>query len=211
MLFIVVAMVFGLFIRYKKPSQGLQFAIGVVLLIGMLGLGIACPLYFGKSTWLAIVFVYLFLAAITPMWLLMQPRDYLSTFLLIAMIVGAVIGVVVANPTMNLPAFAGFEVKGKLLFPTLFVTIACGAVSGFHSLVSSETSSKQVRNEKDILPIGFGAMLIESLLGVIALVVVGYAAKGGVMPTRNSILYICRKCCWFLRTYLEFHKMLLFV
>ncbi|EEP53492.1 carbon starvation protein A [Clostridium butyricum E4 str. BoNT E BL5262] len=136
----------------------------------------------GKGSWLAIVFVYLFLAAIMPMWLLMQPRDYLSTFLLIGMIVGAVLGIVVANPAMNLPAFSGFEVNGSMLFPTLFVTIACGAVSGFHSLVSSETSSKQVKNEKDMLPIGFGAMLIESLLGVIALVVVGYAAKGGVMP-----------------------------
>jgi carbon starvation protein len=83
---------------------------------------------------------------------------------------------------MNLPAFAGFEVSGKYLFPTLFVTIACGAVSGFHSLVSSETSSKQVKNEKDMLPIGFGAMLVESLLGIVALVVVGYAAQGGVMP-----------------------------
>lgn len=182
MLFIVVAMIFGLFIRNKKPSQGLQFAIGVILLIAMLALGIACPLYFGKNAWLAIVFVYLFLASITPMWLLMQPRDYLSAFLLIAMIVGAVIGVVVKNPAMNLPAFAGFEVNGKMLFPTLFVTIACGAVSGFHSLVSSETSSKQVKNEKDMLFIGFGSMLIESLLGVVALVVVGYAATGGVMP-----------------------------
>jgi carbon starvation protein len=112
----------------------------------------------------------------------MQPRDYLSAFLLIAMIIGAVIGIVVKNPTMNLPAFAGFEVNGKYLFPTLFVTIACGAVSGFHSLVSSETSSKQVKNEKDMLPIGFGAMLVESLLGIVALVVVGYAAQGGVMP-----------------------------
>ena len=83
---------------------------------------------------------------------------------------------------MNLPAFVGFEVNGNLLFPTLFITIACGAVSGFHSLVSSETSSKQVKNEKDMLSIGYGAMLIETLLGVIALVVVGAAAVGGKMP-----------------------------
>lgn len=182
MLFIIVAMVFGVFIRYKKPNQGLQFIIGIILLISMLAIGITCPLYFGKSTWLIVTFIYLFLASITPMWLLMQPRDYLSAFLLIAMIIGAVLGVVVANPPMNLPAFTGFEVNGKLLFPTLFVTIACGAVSGFHSLVSSETSSKQVKNEKDMLTIGFGSMLLESLLGVVALVVVGYAAKGGVMP-----------------------------
>jgi len=138
--------------------------------------------YFDKTTWLIVTFAYLFLASITPMWLLMQPRDYLSTFLLIGMIVGAVLGVVVARPEMNLPAFVGFEVDGKYLFPTLFITIACGAVSGFHSLVSSETSSKQVKNEKDMLCIGYGAMLIESLLGIVALVVVGAAAVGGKMP-----------------------------
>ena len=182
MLFIVVAMAFGLFIKYRKPSGKLQFFIGVVLLVAMLAVGIAFPMYFSKNIWLAVVFVYLFLASITPMWLLMQPRDYLSTFLLIAMIVGAVLGIIVANPAMNLPAFTGFQVNGKMLFPTLFITIACGAVSGFHSLVSSETSSKQVKNEKDMLSIGFGAMLIETLLGVVALVVAGYAAKGGVMP-----------------------------
>ncbi|MDO5516107.1 MAG: carbon starvation protein A [Clostridium sp.] len=182
MLFIVVAMVFGLFIKYKKPNQKLQFVIGVVLLVAMLAVGIACPIFLSKSAWLGVVFAYLFLAAIMPMWLLMQPRDYLSTFLLLGMIIGAVIGIFVARPSMNLPAFSGFEVNGNMLFPTLFVTIACGAVSGFHSLVSSETSSKQVKNEKDMLPIGYGAMLVETLLGVIALVVVGFAAKGGVMP-----------------------------
>ena len=182
MLFIVVAMIFGAFIKYKKPSQSLQFIIGVVLLVSMLAIGIAFPLYFDKTTWLIVTFAYLFLASITPMWLLMQPRDYLSTFLLIGMIVGAVLGVVVARPEMNLPAFVGFEVDGKYLFPTLFITIACGAVSGFHSLVSSETSSKQVKNEKDMLCIGYGAMLIESLLGIVALVVVGAAAVGGKMP-----------------------------
>ncbi|MBP2031403.1 carbon starvation protein [Clostridium algifaecis] len=182
MLFIVVAMIFGLYIKYRKPSQRLEAVIGLILLIAMLAVGIAFPLYFSKNVWLGVVFVYLFLASITPMWLLMQPRDYLSAFLLIAMIVGAVLGVIVANPSMNLPAFNGFEVKGKMLFPTLFITIACGAVSGFHSLVSSGTSSKQVKNEKDMLGISFGAMLVESLLAVVALVVAGSVAVGGKLP-----------------------------
>lgn len=182
MLFIVVAMIFGLYIKYRRPSQKLEAIIGLVLLIAMLAVGIAFPLYFSKNVWLGVVFAYLFLASITPMWLLMQPRDYLSAFLLIAMIVGAVIGVIVANPSMNLPAFNGFEVKGKMLFPTLFITIACGAVSGFHSLVSSGTSSKQVKNEKDMLGISFGAMLVESLLAVVALVVAGSVAVGGKLP-----------------------------
>ena len=126
--------------------------------------------------------VYLFLASVMPMWLMMQPRDYLSTFLLVGMIIGAVLGVFVAHPAMNLPAFSGFNVGGKSLFPTLFITIACGAVSGFHSLVSSGTSSKTVSNEKDMLCVGYGSMMVESLLGVIALVVVGAAAVGGKMP-----------------------------
>lgn len=114
----------------------------------MLAVGIAFPLYFTKNTWIAVVMVYLFLASVMPMWLMMQPRDYLSTFLLVGMIIGAVLGVFVAHPAMNLPAFSGFNVGGKSLFPTLFITIACGAVSGFHSLVSSGTSSKTVSNEK---------------------------------------------------------------
>lgn len=182
MLYIVVAVLFGLFIRYKKPSQGLEFVMGIILLLLMLAVGISFPLYFSKNFWTVIVFAYIFVASITPMWLLMQPRDYLSSFLLIGMIIGAVLGVVVARPAMNLPAFTGFVANGKMLFPTLFVTIACGAVSGFHSLVSSGTSSKQVQNEKDMLTIGFGAMLLESLLAVVALVAVGSLAVGGKMP-----------------------------
>ena len=164
MLYIAVAILFGLFIKYKKPSQKLEALAGVVLILLMLTVGIKFPMYFNKSIWLGVIFVYLYIASITPMWLLMQPRDYLSSFLLIGMIIGAVLGVVVARPTMNLPAFTGFVVNGKMLFPTLFVTIACGAVSGSHSLDSSGTSSKQVKNEKDMLPISFGAMLVESLL-----------------------------------------------
>ena len=182
MLFIVVAVLFGLYIKYAKPNGKLQFVIGIVLLIAMLALGIKFPLYFSKNVWLGVIFVYIFVAAIAPMWILMQPRDYLSSFLLIGMIVGAVLGIVVANPSMNLPAFTGFNVAGKNLFPTLFITIACGAVSGFHSLVSSGTSSKQVKNEKDMLTISYGAMNVETLLGVVALVVVGSASVGGKLP-----------------------------
>lgn len=182
MLFIVGAVLFGLFAKYAKPNQVVEFIVGVVLLIAMVAIGIAFPLYFGKNAWIGIVMVYLFLASVMPMWLLMQPRDYLSTFLLVSMIIGAVLGVFVAHPSMNLPAFTGFHIAGKSLFPTLFITIACGAVSGFHSLVSSGTSSKTIKNEKDMLCVGYGAMMVESLLGVIALVVVGAAAVGGKMP-----------------------------
>lgn len=117
-----------------------------------------------------------------PMWLLMEPRDYMTTFMLLGMIIGAVVGVIAEHPTMKLNAFSGFNVDGSYLFPTLFVTIACGAVSGFHSLVSSGTSSKTISNEKDMPMVGYGAMVVESLLGVIALVVVGAVAVNGTKP-----------------------------
>lgn len=182
MLFIVVAVLFGLYIKKFKPSGKLQFVIGIVLLFAMLAIGMKFPIYLGKNGWLAVTFVYIFIAAIVPMWILMQPRDYLSSFLLIGMILGAVVGIVVAHPKMNLPAFNGFNVNGSNIFPTLFITIACGAVSGFHSLVSSGTSSKQIKNEKDMLPCTYGAMNVETLLGVVALVVAGAAATGGKLP-----------------------------
>jgi len=111
----------------------------------------------------------------------------MTTFMLLGMIIGAVVGVVVAHPAMQLNAFNGFVLTGadgskSYLFPTLFVTIACGAVSGFHSLVSSETSSKTIRNEKDMPMVGYGAMVVESLLGIIVLVVVGAVAVNGTKP-----------------------------
>ena len=94
--------------------------------------------------------VYILIASVAPVWALLQPRDYLNSYLLIFMIVGAVIGVFAANPACNLQAFTSFNVDGQYMFPILFVTIACGAVSGFHSLVSSGTASKQIKNEKNM-------------------------------------------------------------
>lgn len=174
MLYIVVAIAFGLFLKKTKIGGWKQALIGIVLIIAMLAGGIAFPLYFSKNVWIYVVFVYIFFASVTPMWLLKQPRDYLTTFLFIAMIAGAVIGVLISNPSITTPAFTGFVAKnGSYMFPTLFITIACGAVSGFHSLVSSETSSKQIKNEKDMLQVGYGSMLLESLLAVLVIVVVG--------------------------------------
>ena len=174
MLYIVVAIAFGLFLKKTKIGGWKQALIGIVLIIAMLAGGIAFPLYFSKNVWLYVVFIYIFFASVTPMWLLKQPRDYLTTFLFIAMIAGAVIGVLISNPSITTPAFTGFVAKnGSYMFPTLFITVACGAVSGFHSLVSSETSSKQIKNEKDMLQVGYGSMLLESLLAVLVIVVVG--------------------------------------
>ncbi len=182
MLFIFVAIAFGLFIKKFNPNEKVRLVLGIILLLLMLAVGIEFPIYLDRMSWLYIVFVYLFAAAVMPMWILKQPRDYLSTFLLLAMIAGGVIGVLAVNPSINMPAFVGFEVNGRDLFPILFITIACGAVSGFHSLVSSGTSSKTISNEKDMLFVGYGSMLVESVLGVVSLVIVCSAANNGVLP-----------------------------
>ena len=183
MLFIVVAVIFGL-IQKKVGTmkEWVRAVVAIALLVVMFAVGMYLPIYATKSAWIYIVMAYLFLASVMPMWLLMQPRDYMTTFMLLGMIAGAVLGVLVAHPSMQLNAFNGFNVGGNYLFPTLFVTIACGAVSGFHSLVSSGTSSKTISNEKDMLPVGYGSMLIESTLGVVSLVVVGAVAVNGTKP-----------------------------
>ena len=183
MLFILGAILFGLFIKLAKPRQGVQFVVGIGLFFAMMAAGIALPMVATKATWTAIVFAYMFIAAVLPMWLLMQPRDYLSTFLLLGMVLAAVVGILVARPDINLNAFNGFSLpSGQSIFPALFITIACGAISGFHSMVSSGTSSKTISNEKDMLFVGYGAMMVETLLAVLALCVAGAAATGGVLP-----------------------------
>ena len=192
MLFIVVAVIFGL-IQKKvgKMNEVVRAVVAIALLVVMFAIGMKLPIYATKNAWIYIVMAYLFLASVMPMWLLMQPRDYMTTFMLLGMIIGAVVGVLVAHPSMQLNAFNGFcvvdtETKANIyLFPTLFVTIACGAVSGFHSLVSSGTSSKTISNEKDMPMVGYGAMVVESLLGIVALVVVGAVAVNGTKPNGN--------------------------
>ena len=186
MIYIVGAVIFGLFQKYVKPSSGLQLAVGIAMMIAMLAMGIAWPIYADADTWRVVVFLYAFAASVMPMWILKQPRDFLSMFLLFGMIIAGVVGVFVTNPTINMPAFVGWEVKGLDLFPILFVTIACGAISGFHSLVSSGTSSKTVSNEKDMLKVGYGAMVLESLLAVLALCVAGAAAAADGTPAAGT-------------------------
>ena len=188
MLFIVVAIIMGLILKkVKTMNEVVKGILAVGFIIVMFIIGMIVPIYATKSVWIYIIMAYLFLASVMPMWLLMQPRDYMTTYMLLGMILGAVIGVLVARPSMQLNAFNGFALAAadgskSYLFPTLFVTIACGAVSGFHSLVSSGTSSKTIRNEKDMLMVGYGAMVVESLLGIIALVVVGAVAVNGTKP-----------------------------
>ena len=176
-LFMVFAVIFGLIQKQCKVSGWKEVVLGLVCTVAALGIGMNLPMVTDKATWSYITFADIFLASVLPMWLMKQPRDYMTTFMFAGMIIGATLGLVVAHPNMNLPVYTGFH-NDNLgnLFPILFVTVACGAVSGFHSLVSSGTSSKTVANEKDMLKVGYGAMVLESLLAVLALCVAGAAA-----------------------------------
>lgn len=178
MLFIIEAVALGMILKYGKLNKWVNTGIAIAMLIGAVALGLVFPVYIERSTWHIIIFIYVLIASVAPVWSLLQPRDYLNSYLLIFMIVAAVLGVFVANPSCNLNAFNGFNVNGQYLFPMLFVTIACGAVSGFHSLVSSGTASKQIKSEKNMLPVSFGAMLMESMLAIIALISVASFAEG---------------------------------
>lgn len=177
-MFIAFAVVFGLIQKKMKFTGWKEVVLGLVCMVACFVLGISFPIIATRETWNYVTFAYIFFAAILPMWLLMQPRDFMTTFMFIFMIAAAAIGLLVAHPTMNLPVYTGFH-NEKLgdMFPILFVTVACGAVSGFHSLVSSGTSSKTISNEKDMLKVGYGAMILESLLAVLALCVAGAAAS----------------------------------
>lgn len=178
MLFIVEAVALGMILKYTKWNKWVNTAIAIAMLVAAVALGLRFPVYLNRDVWHIMIFVYILVACVVPVWALLQPRDYLNSYLLIFMIVGAVVGVFVANPSCNLKAFTGFQVDGQYLFPILFVTIACGAVSGFHSLVSSGTASKQIKNERNMLPVSFGAMLMESMLAIIALIAVASFAQG---------------------------------
>lgn len=184
-LFIFAAIGLGMFLKYAKQPAAVNTVAAILLLAACIVIGLHVPVYQTKGFWHIAIFIYIFIASVVPVWALLQPRDYLNSYLLVVMIVAAVIGIIVYNPAINLTAFTSFSVKGQYLFPTLFVTIACGAISGFHSLVSSGTASKQIKNETDMLPVSFGAMLMEGMLAIIALVCVGFLASGSTLPEGN--------------------------
>lgn len=186
-MFMVFAVIFGLIQKKFNLSGWKEAVVGLLCVVASFAIGMHFPLILSKDAWSYITFVYIFFAAVLPMWFLKQPRDYMTTFMFIGMIAGAVIGLLVAHPTMNLPVFTGFtNEKLGTLFPILFVTVACGAVSGFHSLVSSGTSSKTIENEKDMTKVGYGAMVLESLLAVLALCVAGAAASQDGTPASGT-------------------------
>ncbi|MFB0516555.1 MAG: carbon starvation protein A [Candidatus Neomarinimicrobiota bacterium] len=169
-LFILLAIVFGLSIYRLKTKLGLTSIVGVLLLLGCVALGILFPIQQSFNFWIFMLFCYVFVAAVTPVWILLQPRDYLNSFLLFIILIAGVIGIFVANPTISFPVVTQFKTNLGYLFPILFVTVACGAISGFHSLVSSGTTSKQLNMESDAKPVGYGSMLVEGVLAVVALI-----------------------------------------
>ncbi len=176
LLFIVIAIIFGFAVYRRNVPMGLATIIGVVAIVLIIIIGLNFhPIYLSEKTWMWVVGVYIAIASVTPVWILLQPRDYLSSFLLYAMLFIAIVAVIVAHPSMSaLPVIQSAE-STKPVFPVLFTTIACGAISGFHSLVSSGTTSKQLDKEKDAKPIAYGGMLLECVLAVATLVAVAYA------------------------------------
>lgn len=170
-LFIGLAVLFGFGVYNRGVSLLPASLIGVVLLFGCIALGMVFPLQLSYNVWVLILIAYIFVASVTPVWILLQPRDYLNSFLLYAVLLAAVLGVFFAAPTIKAPALFSLHVENLgYLFPVLFVTVACGAISGFHSLVASGTTAKQLNRESDAKLIGYGGMLIESVLAVIALI-----------------------------------------
>ena len=207
-LFIIIAIIFGMMVYRRNASLVVSTVVGVAAIVVCMVVGYNWhPIYLSGSTWMVIVGIYIAIASVTPVWILLQPRDYLSSFLLYGMMIIAVVGIVGAHPTLSIPAFTGFIDKAEYgsgvslgsMFPALFVTIACGAISGFHSLVGSGTTAKQLDKESDAQPIAYGGMLIECALALISLCAVGYiwseyVPNGITTPTAVFATGISRMC-----------------
>lgn len=220
MLFILVAIIYGFVTRGREIPLAANVISAIVIIVALVAIGYNFPLIsLDYTTWMILLGIYILVASVAPVWILLQPRDYLSSYLLYGMIALAIIGIVGASLTgdaanLAMPAFTDFTVTNiavdpsgnpiinpdtgaavvnksaasGFLFPALFITIACGAISGFHSLVASGTTSKQLDSEKNAQPIAYGGMLIECLLAVISLCAVAfvwttYQAGGYASPT----------------------------
>lgn len=193
-LFTVLAILFGFAVNQMRINFIGASIIGVIIMFACIWVGILFPIQISAPVWIIILLIYAFVASILPVWVLLQPRDYLNSYLLYGMMIGGFIGILIANPTIEMSGFTGFynETLGPL-FPILFITIACGAISGFHSLVSSGTTAKQLDNEKNGRFIAYGGMLIEGFLAIIVVISVAYlsssafaerlAEAGGPIPT----------------------------
>ena len=196
LLFIIIAIVFGFMVYRRNASMAVSTILGVVAIALCMVIGMNFhPIYLTTKAWMIIVGIYIAIASVTPVWILLQPRDYLSSFLLYAMLAVALIGVVISHAGMGgadgLAAFNGFAVDNgngmQYLFPVLFTTVACGAISGIHSLVSPGTTSKQLDKETDAKPIAYGGMLLECVLAVITVCAINFAYKNGITAGATAI------------------------
>ena len=181
LMFIVVAIIFGFAVYRRGASMLVSTILGVAAIVACMAIGMNWhPIYLSGTTWMIIIGIYITIASVTPVWILLQPRDYLSSFLLYAMLFVAFVGVVGAHPNIDAASFPAFaSAPGKPIFPILFTTVACGAISGFHSLVSSGTTSEQLDKVKDAKPIAYGGMLLECVLAVLTLCAIAYARQTG--------------------------------
>ncbi len=182
-LFILLAIIYGVLTNRVGMNTVTATIIGLVGIVLSLVIGLNVGLAMSRTAWIIIIGLYISVASLIPVWIMLQPRDYLSSFLLYAMMIIAICGIIFSafsgSATFQLPAFTGWKLaNGNMLFPTLFITVACGACSGFHSLISTGTSSKQLSSEAHAKAIGYGSMLIESALGVISLIAVGMISTG---------------------------------
>ncbi len=177
LLFIVLAVIYG-YITNRLGVGTLPATIGGIIgIVAIVILGLNYGFVMTRIEWIVFIGIYIAVASLVPVWILLQPRDYLSSFLLYGMMILALLGIfvcgVTGRATFNIPAFTGWSTSIGTMFPALFITVACGACSGFHSLIATGTSSKQLDNEKNAKPIAYGSMLIESALGIVALIAVG--------------------------------------
>lgn len=191
-LYLGLAVLMGLVDRFLKPPLWLQTVIFVPATLGVVWLGteLSNVLQLGWTAWVILVMGYCFVASLTPMWALLQPRGYLGGFILYLALGVGVVGIFFGGFDIEQPAFIGFEAERlSYLFPFLFVTIACGACSGFHGLVCSGTTSKQIANEAHCKPIGYGAMLLEGFVAVIALGTIMIVSQSDVAGMKPDQIY----------------------
>jgi len=173
-LYIILAILFGFAVYHLKKSLKLTTFLFVIFVYASVFIGQSFPIHLPPNVWNVILIIYVAVASVTPVWILLQPRDYLSSFLLYGAVIMAGFGILISFGKIetHIPAFLGFNSDIGPLFPLLFVVIACGSISGFHSLVGSGTTSKQLDKETDALPVGYGAMLMEGIVAVMSIIFV---------------------------------------
>ncbi len=177
-LLVPVGILFGYLNRMRCPLV-LSTMIGLILAAGAVAAGVLCPMYLEEQVVVYLLLIYIIFASVLPVWFLIQPRDYLSSFLIYGLMIVAGAGICVAHPQMTIPTFAGWTVKGNDLFPYLLFLLPTGALSGYHALVNGGISSRQLNNERNAKAVGYGPVLLQCLLGVIVLVSVGSIQTDG--------------------------------